>query len=81
MRARAEYEAGHLPGAIHIPLPELVDRIDEVPADTPVVLHCQGGGRSSIATALLQAHGRRNVSNLVGGYRAWSAAGQTATTS
>jgi hydroxyacylglutathione hydrolase len=71
VRARSEYEAGHLPDAINIPLPELSDRIDEVPTDAPVVLHCQGGGRSAIAAALLQARGRRNVSNLTGGYSDW----------
>jgi len=40
-----------------------------------VVLHCKGGGRSSIATSLLQAHGISNVANLDGGYEALVAAG------
>ena len=43
--------------------------------DRPVVLHCQGGGRSSIAASVLQAHGLTNVSNMVGGYAAWQRAG------
>lgn len=72
VRARSEYEAGHVPDAINIPLPELAERIDEVPTDAPVVVHCQGGGRSAIAAALLQARGRRNVSNLTGGFTAWA---------
>lgn len=75
VRARSEYDAGHLPGTTNIPLPELRDRISEIPDNAPVVLHCQGGGRSAIATSVLQAKGHRNVSNLVGGYSAWARAG------
>ncbi len=72
VRARTEHEAGHLPDSKLIPLPELPDRIDEVPRDVPVVLYCESGGRSAIAASLLQARGHRNVSNLTGGYRAWA---------
>ena len=70
-----EWSRGHLRGAIHIPLATLPERIGELQSGTPVVLHCKGGGRSSIATSLLQAHGVSNVANLDGGYEALVAAG------
>ncbi|HEX7917759.1 MAG TPA: rhodanese-like domain-containing protein [Gemmatimonadales bacterium] len=75
VRARSEWDAGHLKGAIHIPLPELADRMQELPTDQPLVLHCQGGSRSMIAASLLQAHGVSDVTNLTGGYGAWVKAG------
>ena len=68
-----EWNEGHIPSAIHIPLGRLAERINEVPADRPVVVQCQGGGRSSIAASLLQKMGRKNVANLAGGFKAWSA--------
>ena len=75
VRGAAEWEEGHLKGALHIPLPELADRLQELPADGPLVLHCQGGSRSMIAASLLQAHGISDVTNLTGGYGAWVKAG------
>jgi hydroxyacylglutathione hydrolase len=75
VRARSEWDAGHLPDAIHIPLPELESRLAEVPTDRPIVMQCQGGGRSMIASSLLQAHGIEEVTNLTGGYGAWVKAG------
>jgi hydroxyacylglutathione hydrolase len=75
VRSPEEWSKGHLPGAIHIPLAALPDRIGELDRSTPIVLHCQGGGRSAIATSFLQAHGITNVSNLAGGYEAWVAGG------
>jgi len=73
VRHDSEWNEGHLPSAIHIPLGHLAERIAEVPDDKPVVVHCQGGGRSSIAASLLQKMGRKNVANLAGGYKAWVA--------
>jgi hydroxyacylglutathione hydrolase len=79
VRGLGEWEAGHLPAAggapVHIPLGYLTDRLAELPAGRPLVLHCQGGGRSAIAASVLQAHGIKDVVNLVGGYGAWAAAG------
>jgi hydroxyacylglutathione hydrolase len=75
VRAASEWVEGHLPGATHIPLPELADRIGELPTDRPLVLQCAGGGRSMIAASLLQAHGIAGVANLTGGYSAWLKAG------
>jgi len=75
VRSPEEWSKGHLPGAIHIPLAQLPDRIGELDASAPIVLHCRGGGRSSIATSFLQSQGLSNVSNLEGGFDAWVAQG------
>ena len=67
-----EWEEGHIPSAKHIPLGHLAARINEIPDDRPIVIHCQGGGRSAIGASLLQKMGRKNVANLIGGYRAYA---------
>ena len=76
VRGASEWEAGHLPGVPNIPMGYVADRLDELPRDRPLVLHCQGGGRSSIAASVLQARGFTNVVNLAGGFGAWERAGQ-----
>jgi hydroxyacylglutathione hydrolase len=75
VRSAAEWDAGHLPGAQHIPLGYLTDRMHDIPADRPVALQCQTGARSAIAASLLLARGRTDVANVDGGYAAWRAAG------
>jgi hydroxyacylglutathione hydrolase len=75
VRGRAEWEAGHLPGVPNVPVGYLTEQLDALPTDRPLVLHCQGGGRSSIAASVLRARGLTNVVNLVGGYGAWERAG------
>ena len=75
VRARSEWDAGHIPGAVHIPLTELPDRLQELPAGRPIVVHCQAGGRSAIAASLLRASGVSQVANVTGGFEAWTAAG------
>jgi hydroxyacylglutathione hydrolase len=76
VRGKSEWDAGHLPEALHIPLGELAARAGELPAGT-VVVQCQSGSRSAIAASLLQRLGRHDVVNLRGGYEAWRAAGLT----
>jgi hydroxyacylglutathione hydrolase len=71
VRAPDEWRHGHIPGAIHIPLAALPERLGELNASAPIVVHCKGGGRSAIATSFLQARGIANVSNLAGGYEDW----------
>lgn len=71
VRGHAEWEGGHLPGVTHIPVGYLADRLDELPRDRPVVVHCQGGARSAIAASVLQAAGVPNVINLTGGFGEW----------
>jgi rhodanese-related sulfurtransferase len=53
-----------------IPLGQLVGRANELPADQPLVVYCQGGGRSARAVAALRGFGFE-AHNLTGGYRAW----------
>jgi rhodanese-related sulfurtransferase len=71
VRAAKEWEAGHIEGSMLIPLNRLEERINEVPRDVDLVVHCAGGYRSSIATSILQKHGFTNVMDMVGGYKAW----------
>ncbi|MEO8451044.1 MAG: rhodanese-like domain-containing protein [Gemmatimonadota bacterium] len=75
VRARSEWDQGHIEGARLIPLPELVDRLGEIPEGQEVLLHCQGGGRSAVAASLLLASGRKHVANVSGGFGAWIKAG------
>lgn len=75
VRNLTEYEEGHIPGAQHIMLGTLAERIEEIPLDKPIMVHCKGGGRSAIGTSILQAHGINNVVNLAGGYQRWSQEG------
>lgn len=74
VRGRAEWEAGHIPGVVNIPVGYLAERIVELPTDKTVILHCQGGARSAIAVSVLQSLGMSNVVNLAGGYDAWQRA-------
>ncbi|KOV73977.1 sulfurtransferase [Streptomyces sp. NRRL WC-3618] len=69
---------GFVEGALHIPLSELPARTDELPADQPLVLHCAGGHRSSIAASLLRHRGFTDVSDILGGYAAWALSAEPA---
>ncbi len=71
VRDPAEWEDTHIPGVANIPLGHLTDRLQEIPSDRPVVLHCHEGSRSAIGASLLYARGFDNVFNLKGGIRAW----------
>lgn len=71
VRNTGEREQGAIAGSLHIPLAELTRRLDEVPTDRPVVVHCAGGYRSSVAASLLRSSGHPDVSDLLGGYSAW----------
>ena len=75
VRAPGERTQKRIDGTLHVPLTRLLDRMSEIPADRPVLVHCAGGYRSSIAASLLQRAGRKNVSELAGGIAAWEAAG------
>jgi len=61
VRTQGEWRAGHVDGATHIPVQELAARVDEVPADRPVVVYCASGIRSARAVELLREAGREAV--------------------
>lgn len=75
VREDFEFDAGHIPGALWIPLGELPDRLEEVPTDGPVVMVCRSGNRSSQAFQFLQKEGFPNAHNMLGGMNDWSASG------
>ena len=77
VREQDEWDAGHAPGALHIPLGELPSRLDELPDpdDGVLAVACRGGGRSSRAVAWLSQQGF-DVANLDGGMKAWEGAGK-----
>jgi rhodanese-related sulfurtransferase len=69
-----EWEEARVPGVPLIPLPELADRVDEVPAGDPLFVICAGGVRSAKAAEHLRSLGVDAV-NVAGGTRAWVDAG------
>lgn len=75
VRQAAEYEGGHLPGALPIGAGELQDRLDELPRDRPIATICASGYRSSVAASLLRAAGFERVSWVPGGVPTWGARG------
>ncbi|NGP46833.1 FAD-dependent oxidoreductase [Bacillaceae bacterium SIJ1] len=67
-REKHEYEAGHLTNAVNIPLSEFRERLDEIPHDQPVYVHCRSAQRSYNAVMALQHLGYTNVYNISGSY-------------
>lgn len=74
VRGASEWEAGHIPGAINVPLGLIPDRLAEIPSGR-LAVHCQTGARSAIATSLLEARGFDDVRDFSAGYQGWKDAG------
>jgi rhodanese-related sulfurtransferase len=72
VRNPGELEEGMIPDAVPIPVVELVHRLDELDASKPTVVYCGGGYRSSVAESVLRQRGFPDVSDILGGYAAWS---------
>jgi rhodanese-related sulfurtransferase len=72
VRTDEEWASGRIPGAVHIPMDQLMARIDEI--SDQVVCVCAMGGRSARVTQFLNAHGKDSV-NVAGGTHAWIDAG------
>lgn len=68
VREEQEFQAGHLKGAHNIPLSQLRQRIEEIPKDIPVYLHCRSGQRSYNAICCLKGHGYKNLWNVSGSF-------------
>jgi rhodanese-related sulfurtransferase len=75
VRRTREWDAGHLPDAIHLPLSQLDARVTELDPDAEWVMVCASGYRSLIAASVLERAGFRRLVNAAGGMDAWRAAG------
>ncbi len=81
VRTRREYDAGHVPGALHVPFYTLLVGRDRLPASPeqapalPIVVYCQHGPRAGVAWAALRLAGYTNVRYLDGHMAGWIAAG------
>jgi pyruvate/2-oxoglutarate dehydrogenase complex dihydrolipoamide dehydrogenase (E3) component/rhodanese-related sulfurtransferase len=73
VRDESEWEKGHIPGAVHIPLNQLRTRLSELPNGREIIAYCHSGQRSYNACRILMAHGF-DCRNLSGAYKTWSAA-------
>jgi hydroxyacylglutathione hydrolase len=76
VRGAGEWEAGHIPGALNIPVGELDQRLDEIPRNRAVIVHCQTGSRAAMAASILKARGFSDVRQFAGGFAEWQRAGQ-----
>ena len=72
VRNPGEHQLGSVPGAVNIPVGQLPARVGELDPARPTVVYCAGGYRSSVAASLLRANGFADVSDIVGGYGAWT---------
>lgn len=79
VRETDEYTEGHVPGAVHVALGTVPDRVDAFRADGPVYVICKSGGRSMRACEFLHQHGIDAV-NVAGGTMAWVMAGRPVVT-
>jgi rhodanese-related sulfurtransferase len=74
VREQYEWDTGHAPTAILLPLSELRDRFEELPRDQTLLLVCHSGQRSLTASSMLANAGYHTV-NVIGGMSAWHRAG------
>jgi rhodanese-related sulfurtransferase len=71
VRTDKEYAQGHIPGAVHVPLTDVGEKVKKLKKDKGIVVFCQNGNRSIWAIKRLMGMGYKNLYNLKGGYRAW----------
>jgi hydroxyacylglutathione hydrolase len=72
VRNPGEVALGMIPGALPTPLPHLTDALEQLDPTRPTVVYCQGSARSAVAASVLASHGFADVSDVLGGYDAWS---------
>jgi hydroxyacylglutathione hydrolase len=71
IRGVAEFNSGHIAGAKNIFIGTILQNLDKVPKDKPVIIHCQGGDRAAIGYSLLAKEGYTNIANYSGGINEW----------
>ncbi|TCT18281.1 rhodanese-related sulfurtransferase [Melghiribacillus thermohalophilus] len=71
VRTQPEYDEGHIPGAVLIPLQELESRLDELEQDNPYIIVCRSGNRSQEASQMLVENGFTKIYNTSGGMKEW----------
>jgi hydroxyacylglutathione hydrolase len=74
VRAPRERDQKHIAGSLGIPLNHLMENLEKLSKDRPLVVYCAGGYRSSIAASLLQRGGFDRVSEIAGGIAGWESA-------
>ncbi|MEQ9486611.1 rhodanese-like domain-containing protein [Coleofasciculus sp. F4-SAH-05] len=74
VRTDKEFNSGCIPGAEHIYVPHLEEKLDKLDKTKTVATYCGSGYRASIAASLLQKHGFENVINIPGSWSAWKSA-------
>jgi hydroxyacylglutathione hydrolase len=70
-RDEHEWAAGHVPGALHMYVPDVPHRAAEIPHEAPVAVHCASGYRAGIAASLLEQAGLKRIIHVNGEYSEW----------
>lgn len=76
VREPSEFNSGHIPGAINIPLRTLTQNLDKIPQNRPVILYCTTGYRTAMGVMSLEMLGYRNVSGFPPSIQGWKIAGE-----
>ena len=71
VRDEHEWSEGHVPGAVHIYVPDVPYRAGEIPPEAPVAVHCASGYRAGIAASLLEQAGLKRIIHVNGQYSDW----------
>lgn len=75
VRTREEFDAGHIPGAVHVPHTEVAKRLDLFSAAREIAIYCRVGPRARAAEQALRAAGLTRLLHVEGGFTAWQKAG------
>jgi len=76
VRNHSEWESGHIPGSVNVPLGRLPERVAEIPSTRPVIVHCGTGARGLVGLSALARRGFEPVLRLEGDLEAWKAEGR-----
>lgn len=77
VREQWEYEVGHIPDVLHLPMSQIANRVNDIPTDKTLIVTCKSGQRSGRVTNWLKHSGYQEVYNMQGGILAWNRAGYT----